>query len=384
VGRMGIPHYKIAFDGVAAKDDVYENLIRLEIVDDSTMAGSIMVRLSIALQEDGEWSYLKDDRFALFKRVTVSMGFGQGRDLPLFEGYLLQLAPHFDPQEELCYLEMRGMDATCLMNLEEKLTTWVGQSHSAIASQIFNDYGITPDVADAPTTHQQDGNTLLQRGTDLRFLKDLAARSGFECYVWVDDNGTVQGSFKPCDLTPSALPPLAVQFEGETNVQYLDVQVSGNPPLSFSGWHMNLEDRTVEKIDKSDYEQNLLGKESLIDVVKSKVEQLSIPVEGASRSYRGDTVFLDRSELDGALQGRQDRQGWFVRAKGIVNGEAYGAAIRSRKVIAVKGLGTRYSGNYLVSSVRHVIAEGEYEQHVELVRNGWGVAGNESFQGASR
>ena len=381
---MGIPRYKIAFDGVAAQEDIYENLIRLEIVDATNRAGGIMVRLGISLQEDGEWSYLKDDRFDLYKRVTVSMGFGQERDLPLFEGYILHLAPHFDPQEELCYLELRGLDATCLMNLEEKLTSWAGQSHSDIASQIFNSYGISPDVADAPTTHEQDGNVLLQRGTDIRFLKELAARNGFDCYVSLDDNGTVKGNFKPVDLTASSLPPLAVHFEGVTNVQFLDLQVSGNPPLSFSGWCMNLDDRTVEKIDKTDYAQNLLGKESLIDVVKSKVEQLSIPVQGASRSYRGDTVFLDRSELDGALKGRQDRQGWFLRAKGIVNGEAYGAAIRGRKVVAVKGLGTRYSGNYLVSSVRHVIAEGEYEQHVELIRNGWGVAGNESFQGAAR
>jgi phage protein D len=381
---LGIPRYQIAFDGTAAQDDVYETLIRLEIVDDSTRAGSIMLRLSISLQEDGEWSYLKDDRFALFKRVTLSMGFGQERVLPLFEGYILQLAPHFDPQEELCYLEIRGLDATCLMNLEEKLTTWTGQSHSDIASQVFNSYGITPDVEDAPTTHEQDGNVLLQRGTDIRFLKDLAMRNGFECYVSLDDNGAVKGCFKSRDLNPSSLPPLAVQFEGETNVQFLDVQVSGNPSLSSSGWYMNLEDKTIEQIDKTDYDQNLLGKESLIDVVKSKVEQLSIPVEGASRSYRGDTVFLDRNELDAALKGRQNREGWFVRARGIVNGESYGAAIRSRKVIAVKGLGTRYSGNYLVSSVRHVIAEGEYEQHVELVRNGWGVTGAESFQGASR
>jgi hypothetical protein len=46
-------------------------------------------------------------------------------------------------------------------------------------------------------------------------------------------------------------------------------------------------------------------------------------------------------------------------------------------------VGTRYSGNYFVSAVKHVIGEGDYVQNVELIRNGWGVAGNESFAGGN-
>ncbi len=380
---MGMPSYKIAFEGENAADDLYEHMVRLEIEEDIGKAASFMLRVSIALQEDGEWSYLKDDRFSLFNRVTVSIGSGEGEANPIFEGYITHLAPHFDPEEELCYLELRGLDPSCLMNLEERLVTWADQSHSDIASEIFNSYGITPEVEDAPVTHAEDGNVLVQRSTDIRFLKELAAKNGFDCYVSVDDSGEVKGFFKPYALDSSPLPPLAVHFEGETNVQFIDIQVSGNQPLSVAGRHVNLEDKSIEQVEMTEYDQELLGEESLIDIAQGKINELSAPAEAASRVYRGDVVSLDPSELESSLKGAQNRNGWFIRAKAIVNGESYGTAISSRRLIPVKGMGTRYSGNYFVSSVKHVIAGGNYEQHVELIRNAWGVAGNESFEGGS-
>ncbi len=380
---MGIPAYKIAFNGEDAADDIYEHMIRLEIEEDIRKAASFMFRLTIAQQEDGEWSYLDDERFSLFKKVTISTGFDEGEAVPIFEGYITHLAPHFDPEEELCYLEVRGMDSTCLMNLEEKLVTWDGQSHSDIASAIFEAYGITSEVEDTPTIHSEDGNVLVQRGTDIRFLKELAVRNGFDCYVSVDDSGEVKGYFKPYALDSSPFPPLSVHFEGETNVQFMDIQVTGNQPLSVAGWHLSLEDKSLEELEKTEYEQELLGMESLTDVVEGRVNELSAPVESGSRVYRGDPVFLDAGELEGALMGDRNRYGWFIKAKGTVNGEAYATAIRARRVIPVKGMGTRYSGNYLVSSVKHVIAEGSYEQYIELIRNAWGVTGNESFEGGT-
>ncbi len=380
---MAIPNYKLAFDGKDAESDIYEHMIRLELEEDLRKAARVLFRLSITLQEDGEWTYMKDERFTLFNKVVVSIGFGEGNATPMFEGYITQLAPHFDPQEELCYLEVRGMDPSCLMNLEEKLVPWSDKTHSAIAAEIFNSYNITPDVEETSGMHVEDGNVLVQRCTDMRFLMQLAEKNGFDCYIAVDESGTVKGCFKPYALDVSPLPPLAVHFENETNVQFIDIQASGNQPLSTAGRHMNLEDKTVEQVEKAEYDQKLLGKESLIDIVQGKVSALCTPAEAPARIYANEPVFLNSSELESALQGRQNRNGWFLRAKATVNGEVYGTAVRTRQLIPVKGVGTRYSGNYLVSSVKHVIAEGDYVQHIELIRNAWGVAGDEPFEGGA-
>ena len=380
---MPIPSYRLSFNGEAAADDIYENLIRLELEEEIHKATSFVFRLSIALQEDGEWSYLDDERFSLFTRVAISLGAGEGDVTPLFTGYITHLAPHFDPEEELCYLEVRGMDPTCLMNLEEKMVTWEDQSHSEIATAIFGAYGITADVEESPTRHGGDGNVLVQRGTDIRFLKELAARNGFDCYVAVDERGEPKGCFKPWVLDGAPLPPLAVQFEGETNVQFLDVQANGTRPLGVAGWHLNLDDKALEEVAKDEYGQSSLGRETLPAIVRNRLDSLSVPLAGSSRVHQSDFVFLDSTELERALQNSQDGYGWFIKAKGTVNAEDYGAVIRARRVIPVKGMGTRYSGNYLVAAVKHLIADGRYEQQVELIRNAWGVTGDEAFAGES-
>jgi len=376
---MAIPSYKISFDDEDAADDIYENIIRLEIKEDLQQAASFMLRISIALQQEGEWSYLDDERFDLFKKVTIAFGLGEDEAVPYFEGFITHLAPHFDPAEELCYLEVRGMDATCLMNLEEKIETWTDTAHSDIASQLFAHYGLTPEVESTAAMHSEADNILAQKHTDIRFLKELAERNGFECYVGMTDDGQVKGFFKSRALDLAPRPPLAVHFEDETNVQFLDIQVAGNQPLSNAGWHLNLGDKELEALPVDEYAVALLGNDSLGSLTRSKVEALCSPKEAAGRVYQGDLTNLDGTELEQGLQGRLDRDSWFIKARGSVNSESYGSLIHARNLVPVKGLGTRYSGNYLVASVASTLADGHFEQQIELIRNGWGVTGDEPF-----
>jgi phage protein D len=378
---MTIPSYKIKFDGQDAADDIYENVIRLEIEEHLQKAGSFMFRLSISLQSSGEWSYLADDRFALFKKVTIAFGFQDGQATPYFEGYITQLAPHFDPQEELCYLEVRGLDPSCLMNLEERTTTWADQSHSDIASAIFSAYGITPEVQDASILYPSTGNVLVQRGTDIRFLKELAEKNGFDCYMRVDDSGQVKGYFQANALDHAPLQPLAILFEDRTNVQFIDLQINGVQALSTAGWHLSTADKNLETLEKTGYSETPLGQTSLQAAAQTKIEALCAPTAGASRRYPQDFAAIASTEAEQALQGRLDRAAWFVKAKGIVNSEAYDRVIHARDLVPVKGLGTRYSGIYLVSAVKVVIADGLFEQQIELLRNAWGVTGSEPFAG---
>ncbi|CAB1080588.1 hypothetical protein D1AOALGA4SA_8268 [Olavius algarvensis Delta 1 endosymbiont] len=377
---MPIPSYKISFDDEDAADDIYENIIRLEIKEDIKQAASFTLRISITLQQEGEWSYLDDERFDLFKKVTIAFGVGEDDAVPYFEGFITHLAPHFDPAEELCYLEARGMDATCLMNLEEKIETWTDTAHSDIAGQLFAHYGLTPEVESTTAMHAETDNILVQKHTDIRFLKELAERNGFECYVGMTDDGQVKGFFKPHALDIAPRPPLAVHFEDETNVQFMDIQVAGNQPLGIGGWHLNLGDKELEELPVDETAVALLGSDSLSSLTRSKVEALCSPKEAAGRVYQGDPTNLDGTELEQGLQGRLDRDSWFIKARGSVNSESYGSLIHARNLVPVKGLGTRYSGNYLVSSVVSTLADGHFEQQIELIRNGWGVTGDEPFE----
>src|SRR5207249_1280035 len=73
--------YQIAFDGEAVAEDFYGDVASLTVEESTDAAGTLQFRLLLALQGDGSWSYLDDDRLTLFKKVQVSVGFTGGGGL---------------------------------------------------------------------------------------------------------------------------------------------------------------------------------------------------------------------------------------------------------------------------------------------------------------
>jgi hypothetical protein len=80
-------------------------------------------------------------------------------------------------------LEVTAMDATYSMNLEEKVASWPNLPDSAIAAAIFGRHTIVPQIDPTSPVLTEPEGTTIQRGTDIRFLRRLARRNGFDCYV---------------------------------------------------------------------------------------------------------------------------------------------------------------------------------------------------------
>ena len=62
-----------------------------------------------------------------------------------------------------------------------------------------------------------------------------------------------------------------------------------------------------------------------------------------------------------------------ARLSGRLDTIKYGAVLRPRRPVGVRGVGRSYDGNYYVSTVRHVIAQGQYTQEFTLHREGIGT-----------
>jgi hypothetical protein len=75
------------------------------------------------------------------------------------------------------------------------------------------------------------------------------------------------------------------------------------------------------------------------------------------------------------------RNGWWVTARGSLNGLRYGHVLRSRKLVTVKGAGPNHNGNYYVRKVQHTLTARTYEMRFELARNALGRLGSEPFEG---
>lgn len=101
-------------------------------------------------------------------------------------------------------LEVMGADTSITMDRENKAALWTGTDSSAV-SQILGTYQLTPAVDTTSATHEETKHVLVQRESDLAFVRRLARRNG--CLFWVacDDTGLLEtANFKrpPIDGEP--------------------------------------------------------------------------------------------------------------------------------------------------------------------------------------
>jgi len=337
--------------------------------EDLDVGSSCSIELNACRNEDGSWPYLADANLQVWNRVTVYAAFPKRTEL-VFDGYISQLTARTDEEAGNMVVQINGVDASYHMNQEEKTRIWRGKTYEAIATEIFGLYGFKPLVAPPPGTGEPPLQ-VAQRATDHRFLRELARRRGYEFYVL-----GANAYFRAPVLTDAPQKLIAVNFGDQTNCHHLQFEADGTAPTqSQVSWF-----DAIEGVAASDAPPDSglppLGLQPL------SVLRGAIGMPQAQRIARG-LGFHSGAQASGYAAGMLRRAGWWVTARGTLNGLRYGAVLRSRKLVTVKGAGTNYNGNYYVRKVQHRLTARTYEMQFELARNALGQLGTEDFEGES-
>ena len=72
-------------------------------------------------------------------------------------------------------------------------------------------------------------------------------------------------------------------------------------------------------------------------------------------------------------QGLLEDANWFARCEGESDMSRLQMVLRAGSVVAIEGIGSLHSGNYVVWSVRHTITGNSHKMHFVLVRNAVGA-----------
>jgi phage protein D len=365
---MEAEHFSIAIDGQET-EDLYEDLLSVEVELDDTLAAMFRLTIAIGQDNDGIWSYLDDERLHLWKEVTISAGFGDETD-DLITGYITHVRPHFTAEPTGCLLEVWGMDGSVLMDREEKLKDWPNKKDSDIAAEIFGLYGLSAETENTAVIHDEAVSTIIQRETDIQFLKRLALRNGFECYV---DGRT--GYFRPPEIAEAPQPTLAVHFGDETTVVSLLIEANALTPANVA---MCQVDRTSKEVLESVAESSL--QTPLGSMAGTRFIGAGVP---AGKAYIGMSVATGNPEMTALCQGLYHDAEWFVTGEGEIRANEYGHVLKPRRTVTIKGLGETHSGVYYVCSVNHVFGSDGYTQTFKVKRNAVAPTGNEDFSVAS-
>lgn len=354
----------IEIDGEEASD-LYQHLVGLEVELDDKLAGMFRIYLSILAHSDGAWPFVDDERLRIWQPVTIYADFDQASE-ELISGFITHVKPVFDPDPTNCTLELWGMDASVLMDRQEKLKDWPDQKDSDIAAAIFGLYGLTPEVDDTEVIHDAVVSTPIQRETDMQFLNRLALRNGFECYVEEDS-----GYFRAPRLEEEPQPVLAAHFGDETTLRRFSVEVDALTPANVGMFQIDRMEKEVLDAIAESSQQQALGADGPAAHLAAGMEPGQV--------YVGMNATTGVTEMSLLCQGLFHRAEWFVKAQGEVLANRYAHVLKPRRAVTIKGVGESHSGVYYVEQVTHAFTADGYLQRFRALRNGLMPTGTEQF-----
>jgi phage protein D len=358
--------FQFLLNGKPADDDLYTAFSSLEVEENADLPGAIQLNLPVTRTVEGDLQYVNDSRFQPFANVAVvAIAEGQSPQC-IFDGYVLSHKLHLETGITASTLQVWGQDASWLMNLEEKAKEWVDVTDADVANAIFNDYGITPasdNSNDDSPSHTEDGHSLMQRASDIQFLRSLARRNGKLCrVVCADKPGNRTGYFVKPKLDGEPVLILTLNDPQTWTVPALDIDWDITRPSAVKASQALFNDSDEDGVsaDTSDSGLVKLDSQGLADFAgKPMTALLTAPVD-------------DMGELTLRAQSLLREAGWFVRCEGEADVARLNGVLRVGTVVQINGIGAVHSGKYYVWSVRHTITIESHTMKFVLVRNAVG------------
>ncbi len=363
--------YTLELNNAPAPQDLLDVIASIDVEDDAALASAFRLRMPIGLTDDGDWTQVADDAFKPLTPVAIGVQFESSVNEKLISGFITSHHIHFDKATNVSFLEVIGLDASTLMNLEEKIVAWTDMADSDIVTQIFSAYEFTPQVDGTQPVYAEDEVTIIQRSTDLAFVRRLARRNGFEFYLETDaTTGLTTGHFHKPRLSDQPQKDLALAFGEESNVKSLEVHYDALRPTTVEARGLSLNDKSDQSASALTSDLDTLGTDAVLDLLDQQ-----------PKSLLSRTSAFEQAELQARAQAAIEASSWAVSMSGEVDVTAYQSVLRARRTVLVKGVGTRYSGAYYVTRVRHTLTPSQYIQKFELTRNALALTGSEPFGG---
>jgi hypothetical protein len=382
--------FKLNLGGQAADDAINTLFTAIEIEEGMDIPSALQMTLPVARSGSGDLTYVADPRFAPLSSIAVittasgtgaagaatgaagaaaaalTGGSAPSGDQCIFDGYVLSQNLHLETGITNSTVTIWAQDASWLMSQTEKAREWVDVTDADVASTILGEYGITPsdqNSNDDSSSHTADAHSLMQRGTDLAFLRMLARRSGKIFRIaCADQPGARTGFFAAPKLDGDPALTLTLNDPVNWTVGELDLEWDATRPSAVQARSALFSDSDPSGAvgDASDSGLKTLGSRNLAAFVgKPTTVMLTAAADSA-----GDLTQRAKAILRDA--------GWFARCDGEADADRLGIVLRPGMIATLNGLGALFSGSWLVWNVRHRITRESYKMNFTLLSNAVG------------
>lgn len=356
---------QLSIAGTPVPDAFYDSIEQLEIEECSDRPGALLLKLPVARTSAGDLQYVGDGTFEPLTPVTfVVTPAGQSAQC-VFDGYALSWRLTLDRTSSSSTLELWAQDASYLMNVSDNVVEWSGMTDGQVANAIFASYGFAP--ADANTdddspSHDPDGHTLLQRATDLQFLRGLARRGGKLCRVaCADTPGQATGYFAAPSVDAAPTATISLLDPATWTVDSLQFDWDALRPTAVAASQVDLDQSSDSGVDVSSDSSGL-----------DPLDARDYPTYVGQTSTMLLSVSADVEELQQRAAAVLSDTGFFARCTGEVDADRLGGVLRVGDVVTIEGAGSIHSGNWLAWELRHQFSLDSFTTAFTLVRNAMG------------
>jgi len=308
---------------------------------------------------DGDFSLLKEGKLGPGSDLGVFVSSADATDC-LAKGPVYGQKIHFSHGGAGSTLRVEGGDSLIKLDRENKAVAWANLTDSSAVSSILSQAGLVSDIENTQPGHFESKHTLIQRETDLSFIRRLARRNGFHFWITCDETGTETAHFKRPELNGQAACDLVINLsDPRPNVTSLDITWDVERPTQTDANELDLNSKSDITGTVQASPLTALGGVGFSQIaVDPRTTHISAPVD-------------DSGDLQARSEGALIDASFFLRATGSTTVSALGKVLRSHTLVNLRGAGSRHSGLWFCSSVRHSIDADEHRMNFELIRNGW-------------
>ncbi|GGX79769.1 hypothetical protein GCM10007160_03970 [Litchfieldella qijiaojingensis] len=348
---------RIYLDNQAADEELLYRFREVRVDLAMGIAAEAELKLEIGADDNGHWEGIEEDYTQPFSRVRVEVKPPNGDDFEaLIDGPIVGQRFTLSASPNQSQLVLVVHDDSVLLNQHESIVLYEELTASDIATQIFGEFDLIPDVDAVPASGGSLERFVMQRGTAVHLLRKLARQHGLFFYVRPGiEPGSSVGVFKAPDLTLAGYPELLL-MGGKRNINKFEAEYDALRPMSARASDIDLADKSVLEAEAATSTLDALGDTATHDIADPGSSFLTLTRE-------------DSGDLEAGVNAVADYSSWAYRAEVEVAADVYPAVLKPYNVIAVAGPGGFLGGEYLISRVTHTLDDEGYRQQLTLRRN---------------
>lgn len=343
-----ISDFEIYAGGARIPPEIHVGVAEVNVDLDVESIGMFSLLLHAGERNQERFVVIDSDQFKPSNEIKIKMGYGSTLDT-LIVGEITFLSPEYSDNGAVV-LRVGGYDRLYRLGFGRKSRSFRNMTDSDIVSQIAQDWRLTPQVDPTEVTHDY----LLQNNqTDREFLAERARRLRYE--LRLEDRTLYFQKAKEDGSVGVTL------IYGETLVDFF-------PRFSTVGQTSEVEVRGWSVKDK----EAVLGQAGMNDVVSMMAGQktggkISEEIAGESKRLLSGENVPTRDEAEGLAKAALNR---VVTELIIGEGRCIGnPEIKAGRVVELKGLGERFSGQYYIVSCTHSIGARGYHTSFTVRRS---------------